>query len=86
MLVCCDGILGVQEDFTSRFLQQRDVSEAALFTALQVALEDLEHKPAEGNTREGSSVAEIMRVLDEVADLRKWAASMRQMLQINDES
>ncbi len=57
------------------------MSEEELFAALQVALADLEERPAEGNTSEsGSSVSEIMRVLDEVADFQKWAASMRQML------
>ena len=57
------------------------MSEEDLYAALQVALADLEEKPAEGNTSEsGSSVSEIMRVLDEVADFQKWADSMRQML------
>ena len=69
------------EGFTARFLQERCVSEDELFAALQVALADLAHKPAEGNTSEsGSSVSEIMRVLDEVAEFQKWADSMRQML------
>lgn len=75
----------LQEGYTSRFLQERSVSEEALFAALQVALTDLQQQPAEGNTSDsGSSVAEIMRVLDEVADFRKWAASMRQMLYCDD--
>ena len=57
------------------------MSEDELFAALQVALAELARKPAEGNTSEsGSSVSEIMRVLDEVADFQKWADSMRQML------
>ena len=71
----------MQEGFTSRFLQERGVSEEDLFAALQVALADLEERPAEGNTSEsGSSVSEILRVLDEVADFQKWSDSMRQML------
>ena len=75
----------LQEGYTSRFLQERCVSEEALFAALQVALTDLQQQPAEGNTSDsGSSIAEIMRVLDEVADFRKWAASMRQMLYCDD--
>lgn len=69
-----------QEGYTSQFLEERGISEQAFYTELQAALRDRQGKPSEGNSESGGSVAEIMAVLDEVADFRRWADSMRHQL------
>ena len=76
------------EGFTEGFLKQHGVSEASFQQALQAAMRDREEAfptaVAEGTLplpweEQGNSVEEIISVLGEVADFRRWAASMRQL-------
>jgi hypothetical protein len=67
------------EGFTNEFLQARGVSEADFGEAMSEAISQREGKISEGDTDGGGSVEDIMSVLDEVADITKWADSMRHM-------
>ena len=55
------------------------MSEADFGEAMSEAISQREGKISEGDTDGGGSVEDIMSVLDEVADITKWADSMRHM-------